>query len=129
MATTTAKDIIELKSPDLVGDPRIDDFITLAKFHVAESVFMEKYQYALALVVLHQITLDNQGGGSSTESGSGSTGGIKKEKEGDLEREFGNVGLDGSNQMKKYYNQTSFGQELLQLMDVCIFKARNRCFR
>lgn len=129
MATDTAKEIVQLKMPslDVSGDDsdRVDDFLVLAAFYVSENIFGVKYQYALALVVCHQLTLDAQGGGSTDSSGSGVVGGIKKEKEGDLSREYGGVSQNIS-QQKQYFMSTPFGQELLQLWNACIFGARNR---
>lgn len=128
MAITTAKDIILLKMPSLVGppeDPRIGDFVELAKFRISEIIFVGKYQYALALVVLHQLTLDAQSGGTATTSGSGAAGGIKSEKEGDLSVTYHDAsGSFSAN--KSYWAGTSFGQELLSLWNACILGPRNR---
>lgn len=127
MPVSTAKEIIELKSPSLVGDSRVDDFISLAELTVSENTFGDKYQYALALVVLHQITLDAQGGGSSSSSGSGVGGGIKSEKEGDLQRTYGSFSSSGeTSHRKEYWNSTIFGQEYWQLMQTCLLLPRTR---
>ncbi len=128
MPTTTAQEIVLLKMPSLVlpdDEERIDDFITLAGFYVSENIFQAKFQYALALVVCHQLTLDSQGGGSTTSSGSGVIGGIKSEKEGDLKRDYGGIGTNIS-EYKQYFMSTPFGQELLQLWNACILMPRNR---
>ncbi len=137
MPVTTAKEIVKLKMPSLnLPSPsvppddniRVDDFITLAMFFISERIFGPKYEYALALVVCHQLTLDAQGGGDSTTSGSGVVGGIKTEKEGDLARGYGlgnGVNLDLS-EWKMYWVSTPFGQELLSLFNACILIPRNR---
>lgn len=128
MAISTAKQIIELKSPSLVGDSRIDDMVDLAKLTVSESVFGNKYQYALALVVLHQITLDSQSGGTSTSSGSGVSGGLTSEWEGDLKKDFGNIGASAvKNLGEAFYMTTTFGQEYINLKRSCIITVRSRC--
>lgn len=125
MAISTAAEIIALKLPSSATDPRLADFISLAGFYVSERIFEDKYQYALALVVCHQLALESQGGGSAASSGSGAVGGIKSEKEGDLARSFGGVGSNISEQ-KQYFMSTPFGQELLQLWNACILMPRNR---
>jgi len=125
MPVSTASEIVVLKMPDLATDPRIDDFISLSAFYVSESIFSEKYQYALALVALHMFMLDKQSGGNSTSSGSGAMGGIKSEKEGDLSRSFG--GMSGNvSQTKIYFSSTPYGLELLQLWNACILMPRTR---
>ncbi|NJR73245.1 MAG: DUF4054 domain-containing protein [Scytonema sp. CRU_2_7] len=129
MAISTAKEIVKLKMPSLAlpgaDDARVDDFISLASFIVAESIFADKYQYALALVVAHQLTLDAQGGGNSTTSGSGILGGITSEKEGDLSRNYAGMSSNIS-ERSLYFMSTPFGRELLQLWNACILTVRNR---
>jgi len=113
MAINTVEAIVALKSPSHAGDIRIADFDELAQFYVAQSVFGTKWVYARALVVLHMLTLDAQGGGSSSSSGSGVIGGIKSEKEGDLARTY-NTAIS-SDDKNGYLKSTPFGFELLQL--------------
>jgi len=125
MAISTAQQIIVLKSPSLSGDSRLDDMVELAKFHLGPSVWGTKYQYALALLVLHWLTLDAQGGGSSSSSGTGAVGGIKSEKEGDLQRSFGGL-PSGVSERRAYLMSTTFGQELLQLQAACLMLPRTR---
>lgn len=124
MAVDTVANIVKLKSPDFDGDSRIDDLDELAKFHVAEVAFGDKWVYARALLVLHWLTLDAQGGGSSSGSGSGIVGGIKSEKEGDLARSYN--GIISSDDKDGYLKSTSFGAELLQLWRACLILPRTR---
>lgn len=124
MAISTAQQIIALKSPDHASDPRLDDFVKLSKFHISQTVFGTKYQYALALMVLHWITLDAQGGGSSSSSGSGVVGGIKSEKEGDLQRTYNLP--SGKDERDSYLRGTVFGSELLQLWKTIILIPRTK---
>jgi len=125
MPVSTAKEVVELKMPDLVGDSRVDDMIELAAFYISENIFGNKFQYALGLVALHMLMLDKQSGGSSASSGTGAVGGIKSEKEGDLSRSFGGIGTN-IKERNFYYMQTPFGQELLGLFNACILTPRNR---
>ena len=127
MPTGTAAEIVVLKSPSLSGDSRIDDFVDLAKLTVGQLPFGTRYQYALALVALHMITLDTQGGGSSSSSGSGVTGGIKSEKEGELQRSYGPTAQNAiKNPSDAYFTSTSFGMEYLHLKRAVLIKPRNR---
>ena len=127
MPTGTAAEIIVLKSPSLAGDSRINDFVDLARLTVGRLPFGTRYEYALALVALHMITLDSQGGGSSSSSGSGVIGGIKSEKEGDLQRSYGTIaGTAVNNPSDAYFSSTSFGMEYLNLKRSILIKPRNK---
>lgn len=125
MPISTAQEIVVLKSPSIPADTRLDDFIELAKFHISENTFGDKYEYALALLVLHWLTLEAQTGGSSTSSGSGAVGGVSSKKEGQLSINFGGM-PSGTSERRAYLMSTQFGQELLQIWNACIFTARNR---
>ncbi|MBT8490922.1 MAG: DUF4054 domain-containing protein [Deltaproteobacteria bacterium] len=127
MPIGTAQEIIVAKSPSLSGDSRLDDFVNLAKLTVGQTIFGTRYQYALALVALHMLTLDSQSGGSSTGSGTGAAGGVKSEKEGDLQRSYGSVDSSSiGNASDAYFSTTSFGQEYLNLKKSLILPIRNR---
>lgn len=125
MATSTAKEIVAVICPGKDTDPRIDDFLDLATAFVASVTFGTKYNYALALVVCHMFQLEEQGGGSSTSSGSGAVGGIKSIKEGQLSKTFGGPSTNLRDN-KAYWGQTSSGLNLMALWDACIFMPRNR---
>jgi hypothetical protein len=125
MATGTAQQIIAVKSPSFAADPRLSDFVTLAADFVSQSAYGTKYQHALALVVLHWLTLDAQQGGNSSVSGGGAGGGIKSEKEGDLARTFGSSSSSASTD-DSYWASTVFGQELVSLRSHCIFAPHHR---
>ena len=124
MSISTVAGIVALKSPDFASDTRLPDLEELAAFIVAQTAFGDKWVYAKALLVLHWLTLDAQGGGSSSSSGAGVVGGIKSEKEGDLSRTFNTIiSMDDRN---GYLKSTSFGAELLQLWKACLFLPRTR---
>jgi hypothetical protein len=125
MATGTAQQIIAVKSPNFAADPRLSDFVVLAADFVSQSAYGTKYQHALALVVLHWLTLDALQGGSSSSSGSGIGGGIKSEKEGDLARTFGSPS-SSANTDDGYWMSTVFGQELVSLRSRCVFTPHHR---
>ena len=111
-------EIIILKSPSLSGDSRLTGMIELAEQLTSKTSFGDKYNHAVALLVLHWLTLDAQSGGSSTSSGSGIGGGVKSEKEGELSRSFG---IPSSASDKSiFFNSTSFGMELMYLWRSCL---------
>lgn len=120
----TVNEVIALRSPDFVGDSRIPGMDEIAKMYVSSRMFKDKWTYARALIILHWLTLDARGGGSSTQSGSGVVGNVIEEKEGKLEYKYGSIltkdDKDG------YYKSTSFGAELLQLYRICILAPRTR---
>lgn len=117
-------EIIVLRSPDLNGDTRLPGMIELAKQLTSDVNFGDKYNHAVALLVLHWLTLDAQGGGSSSSSGSGVVGGIKSEKEGDLSRSYGIP--SSTNDKAAYFNSTSFGAELMHIWRSCLILPRTR---
>ncbi len=127
MTISTVEGIIATKSPDFVGDSRIADFDEMAQLYATSVAFKTKWVYARALIVLHMLTLDAQGGGSSTSSGSGVVGGIKSEKEGDLSRAFNSsANTQAPRDGDAYWNSTSFGSEYLLLRRACFILPRTK---
>lgn len=127
MSIATAKGIVLLRRPQTPDDARLLDFVALAELETAESAFGDKYKVAVALRVLHWLTLEEIHGGDldgSTTSGTAVAGSIKAEKEGDLQRQYG-----GSLVIAQRYpdlSSTQYGTELLELMKACIIKVRTR---
>jgi len=124
MSINTVSGIVALKSPSHAGDSRIADLDELAKFHIAQKPFGVRWVYARALLILHWLTLDVQGGGSSSSSGSGIIGGVNSEKEGDLSRSFNSI--ISASDPNGYLKSTSFGAELLQLWKSCLILPMSR---
>lgn len=122
MGIGTASQIIALKSPSHAGDTRLTDMVALAKLNLSSAVFGVRYEYAVALLVLHWLTLDAMGGGTSTTSGGGTLG-VKSEKEGELSRAYFDP---KSSEGESYYAQTAFGNEFLQLRKSQIVLPMNR---
>lgn len=127
MPITTSAQIIAVKSPGFALDPRLTDFIGLAELQLSKTMFGDKGEYAIALLVLHWLALDALGGGSATTSGSGVAGSIESEKEGELSRSYSIPSGGNQGQASTYYNQTIFGQELYQLIRGCFILPMNRC--
>jgi len=125
MPTSTAQDIVCVYCPGKETDPRLNDLLDLATAFVAESAFGDKYNQALALVVCHQFQLEAQSGGSETQSGNGSVGGVKSIKEGQLSKTYGGPSANLRDN-KSYWGQTTAGLNLMALWDACIFMPRNR---
>ncbi len=125
MAISTAKNIILLRRPQTPDNARLDDYILLAELQTAESAFGDKYHVAVALRVLHWLTMEEIHGGDldgSGSSGTGVAGSIRAEREGDLQRQYG-----GSLVIAQRYpdlSATQYGSELIELMKGCIIKAR-----
>lgn len=119
----SVKTLILARQPNTVDDSRLDTKISIAQSLIDSGVFGDKYDYAVALQVLHWNAIDSRAGGSNT---GGIAGSIQSLKEGDLSIGFGNTGsassVDGND-----LNQTAFGRELLALKQACIMTVRNRC--
>lgn len=115
------KQIIELRGPEFASDTRIDDLITLAKTNTGTE-FGDSYNQAVALRVLHWLSREKQGGGSSSNSGSASAGRILSEREGQLAVTY----QQSNNSQHEDLTSTRFGSELVDLMKGCLFLPRTR---
>jgi len=117
------KKIIELRMPELVTtpDPRLNDFITLAKGMTGQE-FGDCYNQAVALRVLHWLAKEKQSGGSSSGSGSGNAGRVLTEKEDKLMVTYQK---SSSNEWEDL-NSTIYGSELIELMRSCLMLPRTR---
>lgn len=112
---STPKEIIVLRTPQYSGESRLDDLITLAGEQTG-TAFSNCRNLAIALLVLHWLTLETQNNGTS--------GSIISEKEGDLQRAYSTSFVIS----QKYpdLSQTSYGLELIRLRKSCLFNPRNR---
>jgi hypothetical protein len=123
------KSIIEVRAPQWATDPRIDDLIVLADLQTG-SCFGDKYSYAVALRVMHGIAVEDQNGGSGdgTDSGSGQAGSVTSLKEGELAEGRGtSAGIgSGFTSADADLETTSFGRELIALMNGCFSGPINR---
>lgn len=117
MAIDTISNIITtVLAPQYAADPRIPDLIALAELETS-TCYGDKYNYAVALRVCHELALDDLRGGSGdgTDSGSGEAGSITSEKEGDLARSYGKVGSGSSS--GSALSQTRWGLKLIGLQN------------
>lgn len=122
--------IITLRAPQYSADTRLPDFIELAELQTS-SGFGAKYNYAVALRVLHMLTLETIHGGliSASTSGSAVAGIITSEAEGDLSRSYGDTAaVSGAGGAGRYVNlsTTAYGTELIELINGTFFKPRTR---
>ncbi len=101
---------------------RYSDLLTLARSTVG-TVFNAcgKTNYAIALVIMHWLSLEEQSGGT----GNAQSGSIKSKREGDLSITYGSSS-SGSNSINPYWGQTAYGLEYINLKKSCIMGARNR---
>ena len=91
---------------------------------VSKSTFGAKYSLAVAYFIAHVITLQNQyTTGTAGSSSSPAVAGVKREREGDLEREYAIP--DSSDYMSLLY-QTYYGRFYLQLMKMCAIGIKTR---
>lgn len=124
MSFSTIAEVIAFKGPSFLGDSRLGGLESAADMYVSMNAYGARWIYAKALLVLHWLTLDAQGGGSSSASGSGIYGGVSEEKEGGLSRKY-NLPSNIS-EKKIYLMSTSFGAEFLMLSDTCILSPMTR---
>lgn len=124
----SASTIIGLRAPQCSADPRLGDMLTLAAQMTSACAFGDNYQLALALRVLHWLTMEARNGGTpGVNGGSGSAGAITSETEGQLSRSYGGVSSSSVN-AEKYPDLigTQYGTELIALIRGSIIGPRNQ---
>lgn len=120
-----AKDIIQLRRPQTPDNARLNGLIELAELQTSSSAFGDKYTYAVALRVLHWLTMEEMHGGDldgSSSSGTAVGGAITAEREGQLQRNYGTSLVVA--QRFPDLSSTQYGQELIGLMKACLIKFR-----
>ena len=104
--------IINARDPSVdTGEARVTTLITLATNQTG-TIYGTERNTAIALTVLHWLTLSGRGGAS---------GAIASEKEGDLARAYHKPMTDIG-----FWSSTSWGMELLNLRRMFVFGPRNR---
>jgi hypothetical protein len=134
----TVQQYIELRAIQYAGDARLPDYVDLATM-LTGTCYGERRNYAIALRVLHYLTLETMRGAaagtilSGTDSGSAVAGLVTSEKEGDLSRSYENPtasdsGSNGSSKTERYGDlpKTEYGLELIELMNNSLVFARTR---
>jgi len=99
-------DTIEARRPGTVQDSRLTTLIALAEEQTG-TAYGDFYNLAVALLVCHWLERD----GSTGSRGTGRSGQITSEKEGQLSRSYGQVSGESNNDLAS----TSYGLELQQL--------------
>lgn len=116
--------VFRVIAPEYSGmsDQEVTVLIELFAPMVSKNTFGTKYNLAVAYFIAHIITLQNQYASGSAGSSS-SVAGVKREREGDLEREYAIP--DSSDYMSLLY-QTYYGRFYLQLMKLCAIGIKTR---
>jgi len=116
---TTVEGYIATLGPIFVGNALIPDLKEQYDLEVGTVFKRAIRNKAIALLVLHSLTLNNR-----DTAGLGAPGALKREKEDRLEREF----LTDFTLIKDYPDlaQTQYGVQYIRLMKSCIIAPRNR---
>lgn len=104
-------------------DEEVTEMLELFSPMVSKKTFGTKYNLALAYFVAHILALNGVYASVQGSSTDGSVAGIKREKEGDLEREYAIP--DASDYMSLLY-KTYYGRMYLQLMKMCAIGIKTR---
>lgn len=104
-------------------DEEVTAMLELFAPMVSKNTFGTKYNLALAYFVAHIIALNDLYTTTQGASTDGSVAGIKREREGDLEREYAIP--DASDYMSLLY-KTYYGRFYLQLMKMCAIGIKTR---
>lgn len=109
----TPLQIVEARAPEFEGAPRIADLLALAEQQTAQSAAWGAHRNtAVALLVLHMLTLQDRAQG-------GAPGPVTSETEGQVSRTYGWSGKYG------HLASTNWGLELQALRKACFIGARN----
>lgn len=129
----SALQTIQLRAPQWSTDPRLVSLIAMAEQGLSQTVCGDRYGEAVGLKVLHWLAKEAAAGGdpgTGSSSGSGSTGVLTGEREGQLSRSYAKPysGSSGSGISAglEDFTTTSFGRELIALLKQVTFSARNR---
>ena len=104
-------------------DEEVTAMLELFSPMVSKHTFGNKYNLALAYFVAHIISLNNVYTTTAGASFDASVAGVKREKEGDLEREYAIP--DASDYMSLLY-KTYYGRMYLQIMKMCAIGIKTR---
>ena len=104
-------------------DEEVTAMLELFAPMVSKNTFGTKYNLALAYFVAHIIALNGLYATTQGSSTDGSVAGIKREREGDLEREYAIP--DASDYMSLLY-KTYYGRMYLQIIKLCAIGIKTR---
>jgi len=104
-------------------DGEVMELLEVYKGLVSKKTFGDKYNLALAYFIAHILSLNNVYTTTAGASSDASVAGVKREKEGDLEREYAIP--DASDFMSLLY-KTYYGRMYLQIMKMCAIGIKTR---
>lgn len=104
-------------------DEEVTAMLELFAPMVSKHTFGTKYNLALSYFVAHILALNGLYATTQGSSTDGSVAGIKREREGDLEREYAIP--DASDYMSLLY-KTYYGRMYLQIMKLCAIGIKTR---
>ena len=104
-------------------DEEVTAMLELFAPMVSKHTFGNQYNLALAYFVAHIIALNNVYTTTAGASSDASVAGVKREREGDLEREYAIP--DASDYMSLLY-KTYYGRMYLQIMKLCAIGIKTR---
>ena len=117
--------VFRVIAPEFISlsDEQVKSMIALYEGFVSKKVFGSKYNLAVAYLTAHLIALNNLYTTTAGASTDASVAGVKREREGDLEREYAIP--DASDYMSLLY-KTYYGRMYLQIMKLCSIGIKTR---
>lgn len=109
---------VRLIAPQLmkISDDDIKHYIALAEPHISERRFGPYYVEALSNYVAHMLTVQGIIAAEGAESATLTSGGIIGEREGDLQRTYGDVAVNDAS----LFSKTAYGKRYHDLLKMCI---------
>ena len=125
MAYTNAIAVFRVIAPEFaqVTDATLTTWFELFAPMVSKKTFGAKYDLALAYFIAHVLALQGMYATTAGTSSDNSVAGVKREREGDLEREYAIP--DASDYMSLLY-KTYYGRFYLQIMKMCSIGIKTR---
>jgi len=117
--------VFRVIAPEFISlsDEQVKSMIALYEGFVSKKVFGSKYNLAVAYLTAHLIALNNLYTTTAGASTDASVAGVRREREGDLEREYAIP--DASDYMSLLY-KTYYGRMYLQIMKLCSIGVKTR---
>ena len=117
--------VFRVIAPEFISlsDEQVKSMIALYEGFVSKKVFGSKYNLAVAYLTAHLIALNNLYTTTAGASTDASVAGVRREREGDLEREYAIP--DASDYMSLLY-KTYYGRMYLQIMKLCSIGIKTR---
>jgi hypothetical protein len=125
---TSPLEFIQLYGPQFAADPRLNTLIEVTAAVFSVDFYGDRFNEAIALNVLHRLTLEQVSGGSAPGTGTSSgtmLGGVASKSEGELSVTFSQVNRQSASGGQGNLSSTQYGLDLMAIRRECSLGFRN----